>query len=132
MGEGDQRRSRRTARFDSRELARLSGKVNTAASAWDERTPAPPGAVAHGSDQLPISRTATLDDPLTTSLLAEVARRTRTVEVSPDQIDEATELEPTDRDRRDPRDPQDPDDAAPDDEATGGEPDGTPTRGTPA
>lgn len=43
--------------------------------------------------QLPVSsRTATLDDPLTTSLLAEVARRSRTIEVSPEQIDEANEL----------------------------------------
>ena len=36
-----------------------------------------------------LARTATLDDPLTTSLLAEVARRSRTIEVSPEQIDEA-------------------------------------------
>jgi hypothetical protein len=33
------------------------------------------------------SRTTTLDDPLTTSLLAEVTRRTPTVDVSADQIE---------------------------------------------
>jgi len=48
-----------------------------------------------------ISRTATLDDPLTTSLLAEVTR-SRTIEVSPEQIDEARDLEPGDRDPDDP------------------------------
>jgi hypothetical protein len=42
--------------------------------------PAPPVTLA---------RTTTLDDPLTTSLLAEVARRSQTIEVSPEQIDEA-------------------------------------------
>jgi hypothetical protein len=41
-------------------------------------------------------RTTTLDDPLTTSLLAEVARRSRTIDVSPEQIAEATEIEPAD------------------------------------
>jgi hypothetical protein len=88
MAVGDKRR-RRIARFDSRELARLSGKVNPSAAAWDERVP-----LAQASDRLPVARTATVDDPLTTSLLAEVTRRTSTVEVSPDQIDEVTSLEP--------------------------------------
>ena len=45
-----------------------------------------------------ISRTATLDDPLTTSLLAEVARRSQTIDVSPEQIAEARDIEPGDRD----------------------------------
>ena len=40
-----------------------------------------------GPDAQLTSRTATLDDPLTTSLLAEVTRRTRTVDVSADQIE---------------------------------------------
>ena len=54
------------------------------------------------SDVPYLSRTATLDDPLTTSLLAEVARRSRTIEVSQEQIDEAMEMasdiDPVDRD----------------------------------
>lgn len=43
-----------------------------------------------GADLL-ISRTATLDDPLTTSLLAEVTRRSRTIEVAPEQVNEAVD-----------------------------------------
>ena len=39
------------------------------------------------------SRTTTLDDPLTTSLLAEVTRRTPTVDVSADQIEEIEAIE---------------------------------------
>ena len=57
---------------------------------------------ADGPDALLISRTATLDDPLTTSLLAEVTRRSRTIEVSPEQIDEAMDIEPGDHDPDDP------------------------------
>lgn len=40
------------------------------------------------------SRTATLDDPLTTSLLAEIARRPTTVEMSPAQIAAARAMAP--------------------------------------
>lgn len=83
MGEGDKHRIRRTARFDSRELARLSGKISPIAAAWDERV-----ETAEGSDRLPISRTVTVDDPLTTSLLAEVTRRSKTVEISPEKLEE--------------------------------------------
>jgi hypothetical protein len=91
MGEGDKRRARRSARFDSRELAQLSKKHVRTEREWDER-------VAAGTQQVPIaqlaSRTVTVDDPLTTSLLAEVARRSKTIDVSPDQIDEVRDLEP--------------------------------------
>jgi hypothetical protein len=58
---------------------------------------APSESQKPGADLL-ISRTATLDDPLTTSLLAEVARRSSTIEVSAEQIDEAIDLAPGDRD----------------------------------
>jgi hypothetical protein len=58
------------------------------------------------------SRTTTLDDPLTTSLLAEIARRPSTVEMSPAQIAEAEARamtpgapEPEHCDDRDPDDP---------------------------
>jgi hypothetical protein len=96
MGEGEQRRSKRSARYDSRELAVLSKKQTPSETDWDEK-------IAAGSQELPVaqaSRTTTVDDPLTTRILAEVARRTSTVEVSPDQpdqpeqIDEAAELPP--------------------------------------
>jgi hypothetical protein len=65
--------------------------------------PASPSAVQQLADAPLSSRTATLDDPLTTSLLAEVARRSRTVDVSPEQIDEAMDIEPAE--------PGDPDDS---------------------
>jgi hypothetical protein len=56
---------------------------------WDQGE----AAVAVGSqpEALPTtSRTATLMDPLTTGLLAEVARRTQTMEYDPDTVAAAT------------------------------------------
>lgn len=90
MGEGDKRQSKRVVRYDSRDLARISKQHAPSEAEWDEKVAS--GAPKNAEAAL-ISRTATLDDPLTTSLLAEVARRSMTIEVSPDQIDEATELE---------------------------------------
>jgi hypothetical protein len=98
MGEGEQRRSKRSARYDTRELAVLSKQQTPSEADWDEK-------IAAGSQKLPVAvaaRTTTVDDPLTTRILAEVARRTHTVEVSPDQIDEATELAPADPPADDP------------------------------
>ncbi|HEX8108330.1 MAG TPA: hypothetical protein VF516_11415 [Kofleriaceae bacterium] len=63
---------------------------------------------------LTTSRTTTLDDPLTTSLLAEIARRSTTVEMSPAQLAQAQaraqapgepEPEPEPGENRDPDDP---------------------------
>jgi hypothetical protein len=109
MGEGDQRRSRRTARYDSRELARLSKKHTATEAEWDERVAS---GTPKASDSPLVSRTETVDDPLTTSLLAEVARRSKTIDVSPEQIDEATDIAPGDVDPAvdptgDPTDPAD-------------------------
>jgi hypothetical protein len=92
MGEGEQRRFKRNARFDTRELARVSSKHGR---------PARESRATEGDAKLDdpaLSRAATLDDPLTTSLLAEVVRRSRTVDVLPEQIDEARDIEPQDRD----------------------------------
>jgi hypothetical protein len=94
MREGDNRHSRRTAKYDTRELAALSRRLDPTEAEWDEK-------VAAGRDRLIVARTKTLDDPLTTSLLAEVARRSKTIEVSPEQIDEVTEIQPGDPDRSD-------------------------------
>jgi hypothetical protein len=58
---------------------------------------ATPRAQKPAADLL-ISRTATLDDPLTTSLLAEVTRRPTTIEVAPEQVDQALDIEPGDGD----------------------------------
>jgi hypothetical protein len=87
MGEGDKQKSGRIVRYDSHDLARISKQQVPTEAEWDER-------IARGAPRDPalVSRTSTVDDPLTTSLLAEVARRSRTVEVSPEQIDEVTDL----------------------------------------
>jgi len=89
----DNRHSRPTARFDSRELAKLTefdivtvsmNEVEDAVGEWDEE-----GDVASGtpkpSDEPLTSRTSTVDDPLTTGVLAEVARRP-TIEVDKDWV----------------------------------------------
>ncbi|HET7500772.1 MAG TPA: hypothetical protein VFK02_07205 [Kofleriaceae bacterium] len=76
-------------KYDSRELARISRAQAPSEAEWDARIAA--GTPASSSR---IARTLTLDDPLTTSLLAEVARRLTTIDVSPDQIDEVHDLEP--------------------------------------
>jgi hypothetical protein len=60
----------------------------------DSAAPGNPGGVT--------SRTKTLDDPLTTSLLAEIARRPATVDVLPEQLAAALDLS---------RDDGDPDDS---------------------
>lgn len=89
MGEGDQRQSKRVVRYDSRELARLSKRHVPTEAEWDEKVAS--GGPKDAAAAL-MSRTSTVDDPLTTSLLAEVTRRSMTVEVSADQIDEARAL----------------------------------------
>jgi hypothetical protein len=102
MGEGDKRQSKRVVRYTSRDLARLSKHQAPSPAEWDEKVAS---GAPKDAEAARISRTATLDDPLTTSLLAEVARRSMTIEVSPDQIDEAVELEPGERDPSDDESP---------------------------
>jgi hypothetical protein len=98
MGEGDSRHSKRAVRYDSRELARLSKQHVPTEAEWDAKVAA---AAPTAADLAAMARTATLDDPLTTSLLAEVARRSQTVEVSPEQVDEARATEAGERDPSD-------------------------------
>lgn len=97
MGEGDPRPRRPSPKPTARKPTVTSKLVSQKLPVT--RMPAVLRTAAPGADKLGaplISRTATLDDPLTTSLLAEVTR-SRTVEVSPEQIDEARSLEPGDR-----------------------------------
>lgn len=87
----DNRHSRPTARFDSRELAKLTetdivsvpmNEVEDAVGEWEEGE----GASGTPNDSQPLTaRTSTVDDPLTTGVLAEVARRP-TVEVDGDWV----------------------------------------------
>lgn len=115
MGTGANRHSRPTDKFDSRELARLTkeeivsvpiDEVEDAISEWDEDLPDEEEAAApvevddvfdEWEDDVPIaagsqpqampttSRTATRSDPLTTGVLAEVARRSP----APDTLENA-------------------------------------------
>lgn len=97
MGEGNPRDPKRTATIDPREIARLA-KQSVISPAGD--LPAEDGArddladegrlrAARGSEPPLTGRTVTLDDPLTTSLLAEITRSARTLEMSPEQLDAA-------------------------------------------
>lgn len=75
--------------------------------------PAPARVPRSSTPPLTTSRTTTLDDPLTTSLLAEIARRPTTVEMSPAQLAAAQAMtpgpEPEPCENRDPDDhPDDP------------------------
>lgn len=114
MGIGD-RHSRRTTRFDSRELAKLTSKDvpdetvpapndanKTAAEATLEIVAEEPEQTAdqsHAGQLAHRARTSTVHDPFTTGLLAEVARRSKTIEVSPEMVEEATANEPEARER---------------------------------
>ena len=91
MGEGDKRNPKRSVKYDSRELARLSKKHVATEAEWDAKVAA--GALA-AVDPESVARTTTLDDPFTTSLLAEIARRSKTIDVAPEQIDEVHDIEP--------------------------------------
>jgi hypothetical protein len=77
------------------------------------QTPAGPAlarAPRSSTPPLTTSRTTTLDDPLTTSLLAEIARRPSTVEMTPAQLAEVRALAPgaPDPGPREDRDPDEP------------------------
>jgi len=90
----DPKHSRSTRRFDSEQLAKLTGKAggdNDAEREWGNRSFAPDSQ----ADAVAASRTATMHDPLTMALLAEVARTSRTVEIDSDKIEGATALAET-------------------------------------
>jgi hypothetical protein len=78
MGGDDQKRRATTKRFTREELAELADKVRGehAAEVVDA---AAPDAVQ--PEITPMSRSQTLHDPMTTQLLAEVARRLQTMEL---------------------------------------------------
>jgi hypothetical protein len=70
---GPKRDSRDTVRFDPTELAELTKS--------DVRTP---------DNEVARSRTATVHDPMTTGLLAEASRRSQTIELDDETLEEAT------------------------------------------
>jgi len=69
MGKGD---NRITKEFDPKELAELTSKATA-----DED---------HATPVLTVGRTTTLDDPMTTALLASVASRSQTADFDRDTI----------------------------------------------
>ncbi len=80
MGKRDDTRSRPTKEFDSARLAALTKEQLSEAEAKQV-------FVSEASDDsISLGRTATLDDPMTTGLLAEVARRSQTTEFDDDAI----------------------------------------------
>lgn len=109
------------AKGDSRP-SQPSAAIKPAAAtkpAAEEAAAAPPTGPARAprssAPPLTTSRTTTLDDPLTTSLLAEIARRPATVEMSPAQLAAARAMAPggAEPERGETGDPDDhPDDPA--------------------
>jgi hypothetical protein len=101
MAKGDARVTRQTAKKPA---------VATRAPAWlppaDKPIPSrppltKPARLAKGSTPpgaQVTSRTKTLDDPMTTSLLAEIARRPATADVLPEQLAAALDISRRDRD----------------------------------
>ena len=98
MGE---RSGRTTRRFESADLIertkkpivapedRLATQDDDPLGDWDELTP-PVVATGSQPQALPTTaRTATVHDPMTTAMLAEVARRTSTMEIDPSTMADA-------------------------------------------
>jgi hypothetical protein len=88
MGGERRRHARPTSELDRKEIARLAAETRTASEPdeFDE------SSFAELAENLPtfelsvVARAKTLHDPLTTSLLAEVARRSQTVELDEAEI----------------------------------------------
>jgi len=83
MSGDDHRAERKTRRFDSAklaELARGTQKIEPI-GVTKQPTPAPPPPPAPAEERPPTrARTETIEDPMTTAMLAEVARRAQTVD----------------------------------------------------
>ena len=90
MGGDNQKRPRSTKRFTREELAELADKARGAG-------PTPPIPQADDEPAItPMSRSQTLHDPMTTQLLAEVARRLQTMELEvPENVDEIEDADET-------------------------------------
>jgi hypothetical protein len=95
MGKRDDIKARRTREFDSAHLAALTEEQVAEAKA--ARTAKPPPAPAPAAEppqpiaadeDINLGRTATIDDPMTTGLLAEVARRSQTADFDEELVKE--------------------------------------------
>jgi hypothetical protein len=101
MGKRDDIRGRSTREFDSARLAALTRKpMGTGAVAVEPKPEPEPQSDAKPEDtdrevqqidappEIALARAATLDDPMTTGLLAEVARRSQTADFDEELIKE--------------------------------------------
>jgi hypothetical protein len=92
MGKRDDSSPRATREFDTARLAALTKQPlpdRRPPKAHDQPVEDP--IFDESSDPISLGRTATLDDPMTTGLLAEVARRSQTAEFDEEQIKELLE-----------------------------------------
>ena len=93
MGKRDDTKSRRTREFDSARLAALTKEqaAEAEAHAAAEAQAAAAQALLQQNaapDEISVGRAATLDDPMTTGLLAEVARRSQTADFDEELVKE--------------------------------------------
>ncbi|HEY5927819.1 MAG TPA: hypothetical protein VIV11_39305 [Kofleriaceae bacterium] len=86
MGKRDDIRSRTTREFDSARLAALTKQPER--EVQQIAAPTPEETEPAADAELSIGRTTTLDDPMTTGLLAEVARRSQTADFDEELIKE--------------------------------------------
>lgn len=87
-GSGFRNKGKATQRFDSEKLAALTKKAADEAASPAESQPKPrPGT----NPPVAMPRAMTVEDPITTQLLAEIARTNETVELDDDMIDDAVD-----------------------------------------
>jgi hypothetical protein len=85
MGKREDTSPRRTREFDPTRLAALTKQPIPDDQVADSRSEP---EQAKAADEISLGRTPTLDDPMTTGLLAEVARRSQTADFDDDLINE--------------------------------------------
>ena len=88
MGKRDDTKSRRTREFDSARLAALTREQAAEAEAQAQSEVQQIAAAAAAEQDISVGRAATLDDPMTTGLLAEVARRSQTADFDEELVKE--------------------------------------------
>ena len=84
MGKGD---NRITKEFDPRRLAELTKATGNASPEANADDAALARDEDHATPVLSVGRTKTLDDPMTTALLVEIAQRSKTADFDRDVIE---------------------------------------------
>jgi len=85
MGKRDDIKPRRTREFDSARLAALTEEQVAEAKAAERSVPQQNAAA---EEEISVGRAMTVDDPMTTGLLAEVARRSQTADFDEELVKE--------------------------------------------